>query len=459
MDSDVRLRVAVVGAGPAGMYVTTELVRNAVQVDIFDRLPTPFGLLRYGVAPDHLKMRSLQHTLEPVLDHELVRFAGGVQVGTDVTVTSCATPTTRWCTRSAPRRTSGSASPAKIYPAAFRRRSSSSGTPDTPMRGNSGTGWTRTRWRSSESATWPSTSRGCCSKDPAELAHTDIPPQVQDELARSAVRTVHIIGRRGPVQARFTPRELAELGTLSGVQVSVDPADLELDQPSARELAEGPKRTRAVVDVLREWAGRQPGGDSRLLRLHFWSRPERANGTDHVRSITLRRTRGGPDGDVFDTEQTRELPVQLLVRSVGYLGVGIAGLPVHPLSGILANIHGRVLRDGEVSPGEYVAGWLGRGAVGVLGTNRHDAHETVAALLADSGQLLGRAVRPVDIIQRLRARGHPVIDASGWHRIDRAEQALGRAWNRPRTRISSAEALRSAAQEGSQGQDAVTETS
>jgi ferredoxin/flavodoxin---NADP+ reductase len=250
-----------------------------------------------------------------------------------------------------------------------------------------------------------------------------------------------VLGRRGPAQATFTTQELRELGGLAAATVLVDPDELVLD-PAAEERAAADRTVARNLAVLREWSAHvlEPGRVP--LRLRFYRRPVRLLGTDRVTGVEVERTAVDGDGRVMGTGQLEVLPADLVVRSVGYRGIPLPGLPVDERSGTVANDAGRVLRNGHPSPGEYAAGWIKRGPSGVVGHNKHDARETVAALLADAAAGTLRVRGPVDdLVQTLTARGAEPVLLDDWRAIDAAEQVLGATRGRARTTMHERESL------------------
>ena len=431
------MRVVVVGAGPAGVYAADALVRSGddVRVDVLDRLPTPFGLVRYGVAPDHPKTQTISAALAGVLAQPAVRFLGNVEVGTDLTLGELhqhydAVVITTGAAVDRHLDVPGEHLPGSVSATDF--VAWYCGHPDvSPDRfeldvrsvavvgaGNVAGDVARMLARS-----------------PGELSSTDAPGHVLGTLARSRVEEVHVLVRRGPVQTRFTTRELRELGEMADADVVVDPADLGLDALSSTELAANPA-ARRNYDLLRAWAERAPVGRSRKVRLHFYRRPVEIVGTDSVTGLRLERTRLAADGSSEGTGETSVLDVEMVLRAVGYRGAPLAGLPFDKSSGVVPNDAGRVLRDGVPSPGEYVAGWAKRGPTGVIGTNKHDARETVRKLLEDAGSLPPPPKGPDDVLHLLTERGQQVVDWDGWLAIERAEAELGRAQNRDRAKIA-----------------------
>jgi NADPH-dependent glutamate synthase beta subunit-like oxidoreductase len=252
---------------------------------------------------------------------------------------------------------------------------------------------------------------------------------------------VKILGRRGPAQATFTTQELKELAELEGADVLVDPADLELD-PGSEERAAGDRIVTRNLAVLRGWVDHQPTPGRARVRLRFFGRPVRLLGEDRVTGVEVERTAVDGDGRVMGTGELSVLPADLVVRSVGYRGLPLPGLPVDERSGTVPNEEGRVQRDGRTSAGEYVAGWIKRGPSGVVGTNKHDARETVAGLLADVADGVLRTEGPVgDLVDELVSRGAEPVLLDDWRAIDAAEIALGASKGRARTTMHEREAL------------------
>jgi ferredoxin--NADP+ reductase len=391
------LTVAVVGSGPAGLYTAEALVKQAaalptpvrIAVDVLDRLPTPYGLVRYGVAPDHKSIKSIANYLRRVLESPDVRFLGGVHFGDHVT-----------------REDLLGAYDAVVY-ATGAMRDRRLGIPGEDLPGSfSATDFVN--WYCGHPDVDPfaftldaesvavigvgnvavDVAR-ILSRDPAELEGTDVPEPVLAALRASKVREVHMIGRRGPAQAKFTTKELRELGELPGVTVWTDPAEMDLAgfdaSGESAELAESDRRVRGNLVALRAWES-APAGPGRTLRVRFWLRPVEilpsSSGT--VSSLRLERTRLTSDGTFEGTGEIETVDAQMVLRSVGYQSVPLAGVPFDPRSHTVPNAEGRVLSEtGEPLPGEYVSGWLKRGPTGVIGTNKADAAETVRALLAD----------------------------------------------------------------------------
>ena len=443
------LRVAVVGAGPAGIYTADALTRQQdvpVAVDLLDRLPTPFGLVRHGIAPDHLKMRAIRDTLHRVLDVPGVRFVGNVEVGRDIGLDEL-------------RRHVDAV--VYTYGAAVDRHL---GVPGEDLAGS---------LAATDLVAWycghPDADRDLVEaalagarrvvvvgvgnvaldvarvlvRTPLELEPSDMPQHVLDALAAAPVEAVTVLGRRGPAQATFTTQELRELGELAGATVLVDPADVEPDPVVEERLAEAHDRNAIRnLAVLRDWAQHEAEPGRPTVALRFYRRPVAVLGEDRVGAVEVERTVVDDDGRASGTGETEVLPADLVVRSVGYRGTPLPGLPLDERSGTVPNAVGRVLRDGAVSPGEYVAGWIKRGPSGVVGTNKHDARETVAELLADAASgALGPGGPRDDLVDELVARGAEPVLLEDWRAIDAAEVALGATRGRARTTLHEREAL------------------
>ena len=437
------LRVAVVGSGPSGIYATDALVSQSdvpVEVDVLDRLPVPFGLVRYGVAPDHLSIRSVRDTLDKVLDKEGVRFLGNVRVGTDVSMADLhahydAVILTYGASGDRRLGIPGEDLPGSIAATDF--VAWYCGHPDADRAlfedlipratgvvvvgvGNVAVDVTRV-----------------LAKTVPELEHTDMPQHVFDTLALSAITDIHVLGRRGPAQAAFTTKELRELGELVDADIIVNPADMELDEASAATAASDKAVARNVA-VMQEWAGRSATGKSRRIHLHFFARPTELKGTEHVETVVVERTELTPEGSAVGTGEFTEVAANVVVRSVGYRGTALDEVPFDSGRNVIPHVDGRVERDGAMVPGEYVAGWIKRGPTGIIGTNKKDATATVASLLSDAaaGGLPAPAEPTAEAMDALLAdRGVHVVTTAGWRSVDAAERALGATRGRDRTTI------------------------
>lgn len=448
------LRVAVVGSGPSGVYAAQTLVQQrevpGVRVDVLDRLPAPYGLVRYGVAPDHEKIKSLQGSLRTVLEDERIRFLGNVEVGTELL------PTGRlldlyhavvYCVGAARDRLLGIPGEelAGVHSAtAF--VSWYSGHPDAADQAFDLSGADAAVVIGAGNVAVDVTR--ILARGAAELAPTDMPHPALGALAGSGVRRVVMVARRGPSQAKFTTKELRELGTLPGVDVRTDPVELGLDPACAGPGAAAalPAVARRNLEALRGWAEPAAGSAERRIDLRFYLRPaEVLGGPDgRVRGVRFERTAPDGRGGVTGTGRYEDIEAGLVLRSVGYQGVALAGLPFDPVRGTVPHAAGRVLRAGRASVGEYVAGWIKRGPTGVIGTNRPCAKETVSSLLQDAGALARREL-PGDPLDALRAAGLSPVAWPGWLAIEAAEAELGRSLGRRSVKIPDWEGLLGAA--------------
>ena len=439
------LRVAVVGSGPAAFYAAAALLTSeepVIEVDMLERLPTPWGLVRLGVAPDHPQLKTVSRAFEKIAARPGFRFLGNVEVGRDVTHDEIA-----------------SLYDAVIY-AVGSQTDRRLGIPGEDLPGS---------WAATELVAWYNghpdyqhlafdlsheravvIGNGNVALDVArmlaltseELAPTDTTDAAIDAIVSSGVREIVIVGRRGPVQAAWTSTELGELGDLAGADVVVDPAELELDPASETELADASNVVQRNVEILRELAERATTGKPRSVRLRFRASPVAILGAERVEAVELVRNRLEPDerGSVraVATDESEVLPCGIVFRSVGYRGTGVPDVPFDERSGTIPNAEGRVLGDsGTPIDGLYCAGWIKRGPTGVIGTNKKDAAETVELLLEDAraGRLPERDGRTLD--ELLAGRGVEVVMYSGWEAIDAVERARGEPHGRPRVKLAS----------------------
>ena len=439
------LQIAVIGSGPAGVYAAEALLKQGgpeIKVDVLDRLPTPYGLVRYGVAPDHKSIKSIAKYLQRVLESPGVRFIGCVELGKDITsadLLDCYDAVI-YCTGAMLDRQLGI--PGEDLPGSVAATDFVNwycGHPDaTGLEfdlsvdeaavigvGNVAVDVVR-----------------ILAKTADELRETDAPEYVIDALSGSKVRRIHMIGRRGPAQAKFTTKELRELGELENAAVSVRPEDLELD-PASAALEESDRHVRSNLKVLRDWAAREPVDRPRRLDVRFWLRPVEICGAGRAEELRLERTVLDDDGRVTGTGSHEVLPAGIVLRSVGYKSVPLPGVPFDERRYVVPNEAGRIVDpDGRPVPGEYVAGWIKRGPTGVVGTNKSDAAETIRSLLADLPD--GRKhERSID--ELLADRGVTCVTYEGWLGIDAAEIALAEALGRgERVKLAGWDAMRAA---------------
>lgn len=425
-------RVAVIGAGPSGLYAAAALLASApeggVNVDVIDRLPAPYGLVRYGVAPDHVKMKSVIRVLQRPFDPAQVHFLGNVPVGREPGV------------------------PLDVlrehYHAIVHATGSSVdralGVEGEELHGSLGSG---------ELVSWysghpdhvglqpPLDHPGVAvvgagnvaldvarvlAKSAEEMAATDVPDHVLDALRASAVRDIHILVRRGPQHVRFTPAELRQIGELGNADVVVhDDGLLAGDGPDRSEIED--RRQNQNLDMLSEWAAAGPaGGRPRRIHLHFLRSPVRLLGSDgRVSGVVVERNEV-VDGRVRGTGEQETLDVGLVVRAIGYSAEPIPGLPFDEAGGIVPNVGGRVVRDGEPVPGAYVTGWIKRGPSGIIGTNKGCAIETVSAVLEDLPSLPEpKLPAREDLLATFAAHGVEPVEWADWLRLDAEEVRLG----------------------------------
>jgi ferredoxin--NADP+ reductase len=429
------LRVAVVGSGPAGFYTADPLLEAGAQVDVIERLPTPWGLVRLGVAPDHPELKTASRVFEKTAAKDGFRFFGNVEVGAVVTHEELL----------------------RMYDAVVYTVGAQTdrrlGIPGEELQGS---------WAATEFVAWYNghpdyqqlefdlaneravvIGNGNVAVDVArilartedELAPTDITDQSTAALVASQVTEIVMLGRRGPVQASFTPPELKELGELGGADIHVDPAELELDPASAASLESADARTKRNLDILRDFASRAPEGKPKRLALRFGVSPVQILGEGKVEAIeVVRNELVADDGQIkaVPTGDTHVIPCGLVLRSVGYRGVALPGVPFDERRGVIPNVEGRV--DGH--PRVYTAGWIKRGPSGVIGTNKKDAAETCERLLEDAAAGLLES-EGGDLEELLRERGVDFVEYAGWQAIDEHERGLGAPRGRPRVKLTS----------------------
>jgi ferredoxin/flavodoxin---NADP+ reductase len=438
------LRVAVVGSGPAGFYAAGALLdaETPVEVDMIERLPTPWGLVRLGVAPDHPKLKTVSRAFERIAVKPGFRFFGNVEVGRDLTHGDLT-----------------SLYDAVIY--AFGAQSDRRlGIPGEDLRGS---------WSATEFVAWYNghpdfqdldfdlnveravvIGNGNVALDvarmlaltPEELAPTDTTDPAIEAIGASTVEEVLVVGRRGPAQASWTTQELKEMGELAGADVVVDAADLE------GAVGED-TNTQRNLEVLRDFAARTPSGKPVTVRFLFFRSPTEIRGDGKVESIELVRNRlEEHDGRLVavPTEEREAIACGLVFRSVGYRGVGLPDVPFDERRGTIHNDRGRIVGEERA----YCAGWIKRGPTGIIGTNKKDAGETVEQLLEDvsSGQLTHRPeVTAEGVETALVERGVKAVMYGGWTSIDELERAAGEKLGRPRVKLRSWQELLDAAEQ------------
>lgn len=457
------LRVAIIGSGPSGFYAAEHLQEQdglEVQIDMYDRLPTPFGLVRGGVAPDHQKIKSVTRVYDKIAAHPEFRFYGNVEMGRDITHADL------------------SAYYHAIIYAVGARTDRRMGIPREHLPGSHSAtefvGWYNAH-PDFRSLGFDLTSRsaavvgnGNVAMDLARilasprevLAQTDIAEHALHALEENGIREIHVLGRRGPAQAAFTNKELKELGELPGVDVVVDPADVELDPLSAAAVAATPNRTRdRNLELLREFSARPLTGAPRRIVLHFLVSPVEIIGSERVEGLAIVHNElyESEDGSIRPrpTDRRTTLPLGLVFRAIGYQGVPLPDIPFDAMRGVIPNRSGRIIDPVTDTPveGEYVVGWIKRGPQGIIGTNKPDSQETVDMLLEDlgAGNLHKLEVPPRAVLERLLSeRRRDFVSYEDWQLIDMLEQERGKAAGAPRVKFSRVEEMLHALQERKQ---------
>ncbi|MBC7723783.1 MAG: FAD-dependent oxidoreductase [Burkholderiaceae bacterium] len=434
-----KLRLAIVGAGPAGIYAADILLkaerRFDVSIDLFEQLPAPYGLVRYGVAPDHPRIKGIINALRDVLDTGRIRLFGNVQYGRDITLADLKTHYNAVIFATGAVRDAALDIPGIDLSGSYGAADFVSwydGHPDFPREwpldhaevavignGNVALDVART-----------------LAKHADDLLVTEIPGNVYDGLARSAVTDVHVFGRRGPAQVKFTPLELRELGEMRDVDMIVHDEDFELDAASVAAIDTN-KQIFVLNKVLNSWRTRASTGASRRLHLHFWARPVEVLGTDAVTGLRYERTKPDGAGGVVGTGEIRELPVQAVYRAVGYFGSPLEDLPFDDHRGVVPNREGQVIDDlGEQVHGVYATGWIKRGPVGLIGHTKSDAMETIRNVINDQANWwLPTSPDEASVVALLESRGIAYTDLNGWHSLDQHEIRLGEAEGRARVKV------------------------
>jgi ferredoxin--NADP+ reductase len=436
----MKLRLAIVGAGPAGIYAADILQKYErafdVSIDLFDRLPAPYGLVRYGVAPDHPRIKGIINALRDVLDAGGIRIFGNVNFGTDITLDDLkkhyhAVIFSTGAIRDADLNIPGIELDGSYGAANF--VSWYDGHPDVPRE-------------------WPLDAKEVAvigngnvaldvarmlSKHADDLLPTEIPDNVYQGLKASPVSDVHVFGRRGPMQVKFTPLELRELGELNDVDMVVYDEDFDYDDASQAAI-ESNKQIFVINKIFAPWREAGTGTASRRLHLHFFANPVEVVG-DGGKVSAFRYERTEPDGagGVRGTGEMRELPVQALYRAVGYFGSPLDGVPFNDRHGTIPNNEGQVLDDNnDVVPGVYATGWIKRGPVGLIGHTKSDAMETIARLVKGQASWWSPAEPSEEAITALLdSRGVQYTNLDGWRRLDDHEKSLGTPHGRERIKV------------------------
>ncbi|MFT3716130.1 MAG: FAD-dependent oxidoreductase [Gordonia sp. (in: high G+C Gram-positive bacteria)] len=454
-DTSRPLRVAIVGAGPAGIYCadalmkSDELAERGVSIDLYERLPAPFGLIRYGVAPDHPRIKGIITALHKVLDKPQVRLLGNIDYGTDITLDDLkkhydaavfSTGATDDRNLELPGidldRSYGAAEFVAWY----------DGHPDFPRE-------------------WPLDQEkvavlgvGNVALDVArvlaktgdELLPTEIPDNVYEGLKKNKAVEVHVFGRRGPAQAKFTPLELKELDHSPNIEVVVNPEDIEYDEGSAVARRTS-KITDQVATIIENYAIHEPKqGAIHKLFLHFFENPVEILGENgEVVGLRTERTELDGTGNVKGTGKTTDWEVGAVYRAVGYLSDNLPDIPFDSQAGVIPNEAGRIFDDGKHLTGLYTTGWVKRGPVGLIGHTKGDANETVECIMEDmAGSALNVPDSPSEesVIELLESRNIPFTTWDGWYRLDEYERGLGAKEGRERKKVVSREEMLAASE-------------
>jgi ferredoxin--NADP+ reductase len=436
-----KLRLAVVGAGPAGIYASDIVLKSErdfdVSIDLFEHLPAPYGLVRYGVAPDHPRIKGIITALREVLDRGDIRIFGNVRYGVDITLDDLkrhynAVIFATGAIKDAPLNIPGIDAHGSYGAADF--VSWFDGHPDVPR-------------------TWPLTATSTAVigngnvaldtarmliKHPEDLLTTEIPANVYQGLKASPITDVHVFGRRGPAQAKFSPLELRELGELRDVDMILADEDFEIDEASQNAIDTN-KQVFVLMKVMNEWRTRQTGKASRRLHMHFYAKPLEvvADSSGNVCAIRYERTAPDGKGGIVDTGDIREIPIQSIYRAVGYFGSPLPEIPFDEKLGVIPNHEGQVVgSDGKQVPGLYATGWIKRGPVGLIGHTKSDAMETVRHIIEDRATWW-QPTNPEEgeIVDLLTERGVEFTTVDGWAALDEHEQALGQPQGRARIKV------------------------
>ncbi len=436
MTSPTDLRVAVIGAGPAGIYASDLLAKQGVNIDLFEQMPAPFGLIRYGVAPDHPRIKGIIASLHRVLDTPTIRLLGNIHIGEDITIAQLH----------------------EYYDAVLLATGAVADRdldiPGENLNGSYGAadfvGFYDGNPRFHR--TWNLTATHIAiigignvaldisrilAKTANELHTTEIPDNVYQTLKTNQATHIHIFGRRGPAQAKFTPLELKELDHSPSINVVVDPEDIDYDETSiaARRAS---KSQDLVCQTLEQYAMRKPKNAPHTLHIHLFENPVEILGEDgNVVGLRTERMELDGTGHVQGTGKFTEWPVQAVYRAVGYRSEAITAVPFDHGTAVIPNDGGHVVDPaGEIVPGVYVTGWIKRGPVGLIGNTKSDAKETTDMLIADAlaGRLTPRTATK-DITEYLEAQGIPYTTWDGWHKLDAHERSLGSAEGRERKKV------------------------
>ena len=435
-----KLRLAIVGAGPAGIYAADLMIKAErdfeVSIDLFDLLPAPYGLVRYGVAPDHPRIKGIIRALYEVLDRGDIRFFGNVQYGKDITLEELKEHYH-----------------AVIF-ATGAIKDADLNIPGIELDGSYGAA-DFVNWYDAHPdfpRTWDLSAKEIAvigngnvaldvarvlAKDPQDMLATDIPENVYQGLLHSKATDVHVFGRRGPAQVKFSPLELREACHINNVDVIVYDEDFQYDEGSQQAI-DSNNQTRVMVKTLEELRENELTGAPRRLHLHFFSSPAEVIGTDgKVSAFKIERTKLDGNGGVVATGEFRTYPVQAIYRAVGYFGSELAEVPFDAKHGVIKNAAGRVLDDaGQQIPGVYATGWIKRGPVGLIGHTKADAMETIACIMEDQSKLWSPTKTEESAVDELlNSKNVHYLGWPEWLKIDAREKSLGEAAGRERIKL------------------------
>jgi ferredoxin--NADP+ reductase len=442
-----KLRLAIVGAGPAGIYAADIALKAErdfdISIDLFESLPAPYGLVRYGVAPDHPRIKGIIGALREVLDRGDIRLFGNVEYGVDITMDDLkkhynAVIFSTGATKDVPMNIPGIELNGSYGAADF--VSWYDGHPDVPR-------------------TWPLTAKSVAvigngnvaldaarmlAKHADDLLVTEIPDNVYQGLKASPVTDVHVFGRRGPAQAKFSPLELRELGELRDVDMIVYDEDFDID-PASQALIDSNKQVFVLNKVMNEWRTRETGKASRRLHLHFYANPLEVLGDadGNVTGFRYERTKPDGNGGVVGTGEIREIEIQAYYRAIGYYSSPLKDVPFDAAKGVIPNHEGQVIdAEGKHINGVYATGWIKRGPVGLIGHTKSDAMETIAHVLADQATWW-TPEEPEEgaIVDLMESRGIEYTTAEGWSALDEYEQKLGEPEGRDRIKVVDRETM------------------
>ncbi|GAA1593399.1 FAD-dependent oxidoreductase [Leucobacter chromiireducens] len=442
-----KMRLAIVGAGPAGIYAADLMLKAErdfeVEIDLFEQLPAPYGLVRYGVSPDHPRIKGIINALRDVLDSGQIRYFGNVRYGQDITLDDLKQHYNAVIFSTGAIRDAGLNIPGIDAEASYGAADFVSwfdGHPDVPR-------------------TWPleAASVGVIGngnvaldisrmliKHADDLLPTEIPDNVYQGLKKNPIEELHLFGRRGPKYVKFTPLELRELGEVRDVDMVVDERDFDLPDAYADEVLAKNKQVTVMTRVMDKWRQeqreREESGEraSRRLHMHFWSKPVEVVVEDgRVAGLKIERTAPDGEGGAFDTGEFEVIPMQSLYRAIGYFGSPLDEIPFDDAKGVIPNSQGRVQDlEGQQIPGLYATGWIKRGPIGLIGHTKSDAMETLESVIEDQASWWQPTVDDSEAIPALlHEREVPYTTIEGWHRLDEHELALGEEAGRTRIKV------------------------